>query len=367
VWRWLSKHPDVLIGTDRRGNKMSLSAVEAQYLKAPPTASPDTTKDTPYSRVVLDPNVQQRPRSSSESRAKAVDALRVYVNEERMWLAICGHSKDLTKVFDTEFALLSIIAAHREVGILQGDLVKESGQDKRSVPKRTDQLRKKGYIEKRVVHLKGLKTSRLVLRRFAFNTVNDLITSMPLSVGPRGIMLDESLDFHVLIRSLFTVLKEKQIITRDDLKKELDMTTQWRARVLSRAVRKLEAIGCLKRVKAASELSKEVRYYFPCIKLIREPSERDLDAFHTSGTSLADEHAFDEPDLEDEDDAGQSVVGQLSSAGKNRLEEVDRLVPQWNPDRSLTNTLFDLVHQAGVQGFTNRVGDLCMIPTAMLT
>src|SRR5271170_7392454 len=82
-------------------------------------------------------------------------ALKVFVSEERMYLAICGHVRDVNRIFDMEFALLSVIASHRETGILQGDLVRQSGQDKRTVPKRTDCLHEKGYIDKRAVQVKG--------------------------------------------------------------------------------------------------------------------------------------------------------------------------------------------------------------------
>ncbi len=359
VWTWLTKHPDVQIGRDRRGNKMSLSAVEAQYITKSAEVNPEAARRASMSKNLQDPRTQQHQitLNASQLETPEANALRVYVTEERMWLALCGHSQDVTKVFETEFALLSIIAAHREAGILQGDLVKKSGQDKRSVPKRTDVLRNKGYIEKLVVHLKGLKTSRLVFRKFASNGSSDLITPKSGPGGSNGNVQDEFLDFNVLIRGLFAILKEKQIVTRDDLKKELEMKTEWRARILARMVRKLEVLGCLKRVKAASEASKDVRYYFDCVKLIHEPSERDLKAFHASGKHVTDLRAAEERDLEDEDDTCQAMAGRTAGASSSQLEEVDRVVPQWNPDRSLPNALLQLIHQAGMQGFTNRVGD----------
>jgi predicted transcriptional regulator len=363
VWRWLAKHPDVHVGKDREGNKMSLSALEAQYLNKEAAATLETARHSSTSSSLLGRHGQEPqmpPDSSPFSYATATNALRVYVSEERAWFAICGHSKDSAKVFDTEFVLLSIIAAHREAGILQGDLVKQSGQDKRSVPKRTDLLRSKGYIEKRIVQLKGLKTSRLILRRFASNGINDMITPVSVPVGPHGNVHNESVDFNVLIQRLFALLKKKQIITRDDLKNELEMKNKWRARVLAKVVRKFEVVGCLKRVKAASEASKKARYYFYCVKLIHEPSEGDMDAFYSSDAILNAEHAVEEPDLDDEDDADKdkAMVEQSLGIEGNELEEVDRIVPQWNPDRSVANVLLNLVERAGTQGLANRVGGL---------
>ncbi len=348
---------------------MSLSAAEAQYLDVLTAATPEVTKATCSSNTHSDLNVQQHHIPVDTVRpepAKGKSALRVYVTEERMWLTICGHSKDLTKVFETEFVLLSIIAAHRERGILQGDLVKESDQDKRSVPKRTDALRNKGYIEKHVVHLKGLKTSRLVLRRFASNVANYSVTTQPVSPGPHKSVQDECLKTRALIANLFTILKQKNMVTRDDLKKELNMSTRWQARALGKIIRRLEVIGCLRRVKAASEASKKVGYYFDCVKLIHEPSEQDLKTFDSSGPGITDEHAGEEPDLENEDDACQTMIGQTPHMDGKQLEEVGRIIPQWNPDRLLPNSLLDVVRQAGIQGYTNRVSEPRIIHTMVL-
>ena len=103
----------------------------------------------------------------SLSEAEAISELRLFVSEERTWKALTGHEKDESRVPATEFFLLSIIASYRSQGILQTELVRRSGQDARSVPKRTDALRTKGYIDKRQVQAKSAKTSLCTLSRFA--------------------------------------------------------------------------------------------------------------------------------------------------------------------------------------------------------
>ena len=360
VWKWLTRHPDVLVGKDRSGNKMSLTAAEAQYTNETAMATPGALKDPSMSSTLFE-HTEKRPRLHSENSpvmaAEPSNPVKVYVTEERVWLAICGHPKDLAKVFENEFVLLSVIAAHRESGILQGDLVKESGQDKRSVPKRTDLLRDKGYIEKRNVQLRGSKTSRLVLRRFGSTVTNELSTTMPVWVNPNGNAENESVDFHILIRSLFAALKEKSMITREDLKTELDMTTKWRARILTKAVCKLEHIGCLRRVRAASEASKNSRVYFHCVKLIHEPSEKDLAAFYAPARYLFDEQAVEERYPEDEEEANQAMLEATMNVEGDQLQEVGRIVPHWNPDRSFPNAVHDLIHASGTQGLTNKVCD----------
>jgi hypothetical protein len=93
-------------------------------------------------------------------------APRMFTSQDRTWLAIAGHSVDLQKLPWMEFTLLSIIAAHGSDGILQPNLVKLSGQDKRSVPHRTDMLAKKGYIEKKPVHAAKMRTSICIHKKF---------------------------------------------------------------------------------------------------------------------------------------------------------------------------------------------------------
>jgi transcription factor C subunit 3 len=91
---------------------------------------------------------------------------RIYVSQNRTWQAVAGHSIDLTRVPGMQFVLLSIIAAKGADGILQPELTKLSGQDKRSVPGRTDELAQAGYIEKKPVQAGTVRTSLLVHKKF---------------------------------------------------------------------------------------------------------------------------------------------------------------------------------------------------------
>jgi hypothetical protein len=93
-------------------------------------------------------------------------APRLYASQNRIWQALTGHSIDLKKVPTMEFALLSIIAANGANGITQPDLVHFSGQDKRSVPHRTDELARKGYIVKNPVQAGKARTSLCVHTKF---------------------------------------------------------------------------------------------------------------------------------------------------------------------------------------------------------
>lgn len=96
---------------------------------------------------------------------------RVFASESRIWRTIAGHEADFTRIPGLDFVCLSIIAASGRSGVVQNDLVRITGQDKRSLPLRTDRLHKNGYIIKRPVTIhvdKGLMhTSLLILRRYS--------------------------------------------------------------------------------------------------------------------------------------------------------------------------------------------------------
>jgi len=92
---------------------------------------------------------------------------RLFASQNRIWQAVAGHSMDLSRIPAMEFVLLCIIATHRSDGISQPDLIRLSGQDKRSVPKRTDSLAQKGYIEKKPCQNGRLHTSLCVHKKCA--------------------------------------------------------------------------------------------------------------------------------------------------------------------------------------------------------
>ena len=277
-----------------------------------------------------------------------------------MYLAICGHAKDLNRVFETEFMLLSIIAGSRGGGILQADLVRESSQDKRSVPKRTDALQQKGYIEKRAVHAHGSRTSRLFLRKFAASSATEIVIQRATAEDASGVVdqVDESIDFTLLIRNLFDILRAQNLVTRNDLKAVLGMTNFWRGRILARMIREFEILGCVQRVRAASEHSRKLRWHYACVKFIREPSEKDLQSYVDIASKLDGPAIPLDDDLDMEDQGDGPEIDQASeerASNSLNLQEVERIVPQWNPDRPIPNTISTVVHMAGPQGISNMV------------
>lgn len=317
LWSWLARHAEVSVGKDREANHRSFEEVVEQDDGAP----------------------------------------RVFVSEERTWLAITGHEPDETKVLPTEFALLSIIASGKSTGIPQTDLVRLSGQDKRSVPKRTDVLQKKGYIQKRAIQVKSTRTSLCTLRQFLQPEYVTWQASTDQAAGAGSRMVD----FKAFTDKLFDILRDYKIVARNDLKSLLGFSDAWHWKVLSRALRKFERIGVLKRVKAMSQYQDTVNKLHPCVMLLRDPSDRDLELFHEFSQNLfsnlgnlGQKEDVDEPDEDYEEEPERAgTVGIVKR--EESVEEAGRVLPTWTPDRSLYHIILDRVDAAGTSGVNNHV------------
>ena len=200
VWRWLIKNPEIRLGSQAGHKQLTLSEVEArnaaiehleqstpssQKTDPPKAVAPSHASDAPT--TVQDAHVNQIQRSTESACARTEDAgapqetkfnpgIRLYASKNRMWHALTGHGPDFSKVKSLDFICLSIIAACGPKGILQHDLVRISGQDKRSLPARTDRLHDSGYVEKKRVSVqlsnptRLLHTSQCTLKRFINGT-----------------------------------------------------------------------------------------------------------------------------------------------------------------------------------------------------
>ncbi|KAJ5648162.1 hypothetical protein N7490_004534 [Penicillium lividum] len=336
VWSWLTRNPEVSVGIGNEWNHLSLDELEKldQSISPPNDAEGETEQD-------------------QDNSTSAPTRIPIFVSKERAWYAVAGHEPDDNKLPASEFLLLSIIAARKSEGIPQTELVQISGQDKRSVPKRTDALVAKGYIEKRAVQVKAARTSLLTLRRFL---------NAP-SAQPSGENATEArpmIDFHDFANKLFAALRDNNgTMTRNDLKKVLGIEDLWRSRILSRTVRKYEKIGVLKRVRVKSQYD----MMHPCVMLLREPTATDVQKwfeFSRYGFTRGDDDPADmDEDMDLEADATEQIVdepGEGDMQVKNeRVVDSGRIVPVWTPDRMLGNQLFDIIDKAGTSGITNDV------------
>ncbi|GAD97524.1 TFIIIC transcription initiation factor complex subunits Tfc3 [Paecilomyces variotii No. 5] len=350
VWSWLTRNPEVSIGKDRQWNHLTLTEVEERLSGGSTTNEQDApTVDSPVA-----PDTEAKSPQSEDCEVP-----RVFVSEERTWFALTGHGPDATRVLPTEFALLSIIASRKSRGIVQTELVRLSGQDKRSVPKRTDVLQQKGYIEKRAIQVKSARTSLCTLRKFVHMKPAFDATETPADAEADS--KEEILDFKVFTDKLFEILREYNVIARIDLKRILGFNDFWRWKILSRALRKFERIGVVKRVRAVSQYADTMKALHPCVMLIREPSEKDIQLFIDDSRNLfsnleQEGNASVEPDDDlrgEEDRTGTSGSQDVGVVTKEGLQEGGRMLPTWSPDRNVYNLIFETIDAAGTTGKTN--------------
>lgn len=136
-----------------------------------------------------------------------------------------------------------MIGKHREQGIIQPDLTRITGQDKKSVPVRTTMLKNQGYIEKKSVLVKNLNTSKLTLTRFAVqrDLRRQLQSAQEVKEGKEGKtkkarrQLDKedegpnfawtgpTIDTEKLIKAILVELKlaKNRVLMHSDLKRKL--------------------------------------------------------------------------------------------------------------------------------------------------
>ena len=142
---------------------------------------------------------QQSPPAFEEPDA-SLKAPRLFVSQNRTWIAITGHPIDLKKVPGSEFILLSIIARAGPDGISQPMLQRMSGQDKRSIPERTNRLQNKGYIDKRPIQDGKARTSLCTHKMFLNDrpqepqSVNDVFGLRTLNLTGLVYLLNKVLD-----------------------------------------------------------------------------------------------------------------------------------------------------------------------------
>lgn len=137
--------------------------------------------------------VDEHGKPISATEPSGLDStIRLYTSENRMWHALAGHGPDPNKIKALDFACLSMIAARGPKGIYQHELVRLTGQDKRSLPARTDRLHDDGYIKKTRTSVQQLQpkkiinTSHLVLKRFVEST-----SSVPMQNNLSRLSVDE--------------------------------------------------------------------------------------------------------------------------------------------------------------------------------
>ena len=194
---------DVVASPRRKGTGKSAqpdkAAGKAKAQEQLPTSEENEVGPTSKSKTKA-ARVEKPEGAASESKTKAARAenhgtratpntvtkkttsqpgIRLYTSQNRMWYAITGHGPDESRVKSLDFICLSVIAASGPKGILQHNLISITGQDKRSLPSRTDRLRDDGYIVKERETTwfgeprRRLHTSRCTLTRYVKDEVGE--------------------------------------------------------------------------------------------------------------------------------------------------------------------------------------------------
>ena len=141
AWDWLRTRPQILINGNKRWNRLTLSEVLA-------LPEEDAT-DPALLALGGEPTPQKGP--NGKVKKQLTKRPRIHPSEDLVWQTLARHGVDYKRVPVLEWKCLLGIASVRAEGILQSDLRRLVDQDKRSLPKRTDSLAKKGYIAKRTV------------------------------------------------------------------------------------------------------------------------------------------------------------------------------------------------------------------------
>ncbi|KAK1594722.1 uncharacterized protein LY79DRAFT_658081 [Colletotrichum navitas] len=378
AWDWLRARKDISVGANRKWNHLALSDVLA--VPDPDSEGGSTAPGISGEAPGAAPDGSQ-PKEPSQSITRndfPRKRPRIYVAEDRMWEAIAGHAPDYRRVPRLEWMALVGIASTKQQGILQGDLGRLVGQDKRSLPKRTDALADKGYISKRTTLVRGTKTSKMWLTRFApalptnpLKAAASLHTTVDMSrdtlardlepVPWRDRWNGDSVDYISLAQTIMAVVKAFGIIRYHDLRCKLGILgLRWQMKVAAKTCRFFVQTGAVQYVGAtlSGKLFKD------CLKFDHDLTHEDWAAYLATGKQK--NISFSPADLGDADlgsglaDTNVNADSSNLESGLRRNTNKKHINPQssWLPDKPLITIVFDNISAAGAAGLSNKqIGD----------
>ncbi|KAK4150070.1 hypothetical protein C8A00DRAFT_18341 [Chaetomidium leptoderma] len=354
AWDWLRSRPQILINGNKRWNRLELKEAlalpEADSVDPAITAAAAGANDTEKLK-------RKKPKKTLTTRP------RIHPAEDLVWQTLTRHGVDYKRVPALEWACLQGVASARAEGILQSDLRRLVNQDKRSLPKRTDSLARKGYIAKRTVVVQKMKTSRLWLIDFAPPLVE--AESCGLDLTPETLSMDlepvpwhqrwtgNNIDMDALGRTVVGVVKAFNVIRYADLRSKMGVSgKRWQMKTLAKNCQRLVDVGVLKYTAASFSGSRKV--FKDCLKFVREPSAEEWDKFLATGkkTSLySDPTRHREPKPNALALYGKSGEdGQGSGDARSKLK---RIFSGWTPEKPLAQTVFEVIRRSGPEGASN--------------
>ncbi|KAI1414372.1 hypothetical protein F5Y13DRAFT_197844 [Hypoxylon sp. FL1857] len=344
VWGWLVARPDVSVGTDRQFNHLSLDEILALPEEEDDLPSLEDAKAS-KNQVPTPSNNPQRSSRSAREPAGAIPKYRprLHVSEE--------HFK---RVPLFEWKALVDIASTREKGILQGDLVRLTGQDKRSLPTRTDALAKKGYIIKQPIILRGCRSSKLWLTKFADSARQGRDETLTKDLAPvpfSSYWNDDKIDYIAIAQAFNAVLKAWGLMRYSDMRiKAVAKTSRW-----------FTSIGAATFV--AARFANGQRLFKDCIKFIREPTAEEWRVFRTTPTAhikvpsarLGKRGQASRARFSKGVNASPHSQAKRKKIASNPepLNQEELMPSLWTPYKPMVNTAYEIIKRAGPRGSSN--------------
>jgi hypothetical protein len=355
----MTSSPDIVLGHGQYSRRGGISLPDFEKLQAqqpPPTEPrPDVVAETPQTMPL--------PK----------DAARIYASDDRIWQAIAGHGIDEQRLPKLVFQALRFVALFREAGVEQSKLRALVGQDKRSLPPRTETLATKGYVDKSVIWANGFKTSLITHKK---PTLNGPTTWSYETTIARSVFVNDSLYLDPFLDFLIKNMGEVNIMTMSDLYHALGIENDKRKRAkVWRAFERLDLVGITERCMAPTPLTMKSgkTRYLRCVKLLKVPSAEERKKAHAFGgkdsQSLYDLLSQKKAAQDLEKDAAEPVsdrdesevdATEITVDGEVDDDELPDVVasyqfPQWDPDDFYPNLIYETIRAGGIQGMNSTV------------
>ncbi|OAL46442.1 hypothetical protein IQ07DRAFT_658608 [Pyrenochaeta sp. DS3sAY3a] len=285
-------------------------------------------------------------------------APRLFASQNQVWHALTGHEQDLKRVPSMEFALLSLIAARGVDGITQPELTILSRQDKRSVPHRTDELTRKGYIKKTPIQAGKIRTSLCVHTKF-FSHDHFSTSSAVEDVFQEGAFVLSG-----FVHLLYRQLKDSGIVPTREIRARLGVPMRtWNQRSTQGALIRLDQTGMIKRFRVRK--SHAADSWTTCIQVLRAPTDEDISNLGFRRNAVYINAGVDDTldEMLEDDFGGDTMMRDLeidtleedTNGDSGSAEDFGRIPPQWTPDRIFANLVFGVAELGGAHGWDTAV------------
>ncbi|KAK3997685.1 hypothetical protein QBC44DRAFT_354693 [Cladorrhinum sp. PSN332] len=367
AWDWLRSRPQILINGHKRWNRLQLSEVLALSEEGPADPEASTVMPNTKSAKAAKPvaastsksKAQKSKKKPSTSKKSLTRRPRIHPSEDLVWQTLTRHGVDYKRVPALEWACLQGIATAKGEGILQSDLRRLVDQDKRSLPKRTDSLARKGYIVKRTVVVQKMKTSKLWLIDFAPPTVEAETVGLDLTPATLSKSLDRvpwhgrwtgnNIDMDALGRTVIGICKAFGVMRYSDLRTKLGVSGMaWQMKTLAKSCQRFVDMGVLKYTAASFPGAHKV--FKDCLSFKRDASDEEWERFLATGKKTSQ---YSDPSRHREPKPNALALYEKPGTGANGALQPRRIFNGWTPEKPLAQTVLEVIKSAGPEGASN--------------